>query len=231
MRDHEKTAVLFDVAGHELDLKQGFVMVFCGDCDRATDKLRFKERLFEKEGKKPRIHRLALNGGALLIPSESPLGGAQIRSQVFFEDVEEACALKGLRAVALYAHLPCGKAASRGLCLWETMELLMRAKMGIKAHFLAKGITITVACFVHIDKGSDPEGNDRFNTYFASRNAWMKHRVELMNVGIRPTRFLPEEVVSTPTVSTLMVPSEVSRVSASVIETCGHNGHSLPYGC
>lgn len=170
VRRMRECGVLRDADGHRLDQTSGVIVVACADGDQMPDLFRFQSAMSEGHRQDPRIHTIALNGGALLIPESSPIAMVG-EDRVILEHVRGAQTLKGISTVALYAHAPCGMAYGAALSFEAVIGLLMRAKTRVKEAVPG----LKVACFCHVDKG---DGNRR--TYFVSRDAheqWRARRV------------------------------------------------------
>lgn len=163
-----KAQVLLDVFPSQLELARGVIMVACADGDQMPDLFAFETGLFRAADVPPRIHELALNGGALLIAKDSPVRRAGAEDEVLLRHIADGRTLKEIGSVMLYAHAPCGAAALARLDLRGVIALLMEAKTRIKQELA----DLKVACFLHVDWG------DRKRTYFVSRGAWDKWQAE-----------------------------------------------------
>lgn len=163
-----KAQVLLDVFPPQLELARGVIMVACADGDQMPDLFAFETGLFKVAQVPPRIHELALNGGALLIAKDSPVRRAGGEDDVLLRHIDDGRTLKEITTVMLYAHAPCGAAALARLDLRTAISLLMEAKTRLKQELA----DLKVACFLHIDWG------DRKRTYFVSRDAWERWQGE-----------------------------------------------------
>jgi len=155
--------ILVDVDSHRLDLSAGVILVACSDGDQLPDIFNNISHSFAGQRSTARIHTIALNGGALLLPANSPLVTAHREDEVLLEHIRVARQLKGIDTIALYTHAPCGAGTIAGLTLKQEIDLLLSAKSRIKEEFS----DAKVACFCHIDRG------DSKRTYFVSRNRWI----------------------------------------------------------
>ncbi|MFA6161628.1 MAG: hypothetical protein WC766_05705 [Patescibacteria group bacterium] len=154
--------ILEDVNHHKIDLANGVILTACADGDQMPDIFKHVTQSCCVHRSDPRIHTIALNGGALLIPRNSPV--TQLgEDRVIIEHIRAACKLKKIFTVALYAHAPCGMAGYYDLDLMHVLELLVQAKERIKTELVGT----KAVCFVHIAK---PDG--RRNTYFLSAAKW-----------------------------------------------------------
>lgn len=159
---HE-AGVLIDVKDHKLDLKNGVIMVSCSDGDQMSDIFHFQEKMQARQRDSQRIHTIGLNGGALLIPENSPLNKPNGEDRVMLKHIKQAIELKGITTIALYVHAPCGAAGLCRLNMDQVLDLLIQAKRRIKAEIPG----VTVACFCHVDNGEKM-------TYFVSREHYEK---------------------------------------------------------
>ncbi len=159
--------VLQPVAAHELDERQGVILVSCGDGDHFTDIFTNHQRINVVHREASRIHSLSLNGGALLIAEGSPLNGEFRKDLILINDIQVARDLKDIHTVALYVHRPCGAAQMAGLDFLTTIDLLMNAKARLKVE-LSNTPPLKLACFLHI---AFADGSKK--TYFVSREHWL----------------------------------------------------------
>ncbi len=170
--------------------KKGVILVACGDCDRSPELLDFaRDRLGHR-----RIHLIAINGGALNLPRDSPLIHMIPRDEVILEDIRETPELKNLNTVAAYAHWPCGKAKAAGVSMLQALDLLIGAKHRIREHFPH----LRVATFLHVDHG---DGSNE--TWFVAPSAW----------GEWKARTSPDELVC-PSPTTIPSALRVSTASS-----------------
>ena len=155
---------LSDVDSHLLDQKDGVIMVTCADGDQMPDVFKKQSEYLSTQRKTARIHTLALNGGALVVPADSPLNSELPKGEVIIDDIKGAMLLKGIKTIVLYAHAPCGAAGLCNLSVEQVIKFLVKAKEGLKSAFA----DIKVACFFHVDWG------DHKRTYFISATKWRK---------------------------------------------------------
>lgn len=155
-----QAGVFADVEDHLLDQGNGVIMVTCSDGDQMPDIFSFQEKMRGDHRKNPRIHTIALNGGALLIGENSPLK-SDGEDRVMLKHIKQAIELKGITTIALYVHAPCGAAGLCRLDMRQVLDLLMEAKRRIKTEMPG----VTVACFCHVDNGKK-------RTYFVSRERY-----------------------------------------------------------
>jgi hypothetical protein len=155
--------ILGDVDSCKLDIVNGIILVTCSDGDQILDTLEHAQGLFRERSIKPRIHLIALNGGALLVSKKSPLVADDREDQIILKHVAKAQKLKGINTIALYTHAPCGAGTDAGLSLQQEIKLLFSAKGRIKEELP----NFQVAFFCHIDRG------DQKRTYHVSRNKWI----------------------------------------------------------
>jgi hypothetical protein len=158
-----KQGILSDVDAHRLDLTAGVILVACSDGDQLPDIFNNISHSFEGQRQSARIHTIALNGGALLLPENSPLVTPHREDEVLLEHIKVARELKNINTIALYTHAPCGAGTLAGLTLEQELDLLLAAKVRIKESLPG----IKAVCFCHIDRGESKR------TYFVSRNKWI----------------------------------------------------------
>ena len=163
-----RAGILQDVNAHRIDQSQGAIIVSCADGDQMHDLFHHHATLFLKSNAVPRLHTLALNGGALLLPVTSPLNRQFREDEVLLHHINVAQKLKEINTVVLYAHAPCGAAAMHNMSFLQVIEYLIQAKMLLKKSGPAG---IKVACFIHIDYDGDKK-----RTYFVSRELFNKVR-------------------------------------------------------
>lgn len=178
--------ILQDIDGHRLDLLDGITMVACADCRQRADMFSHQERIFMARGLDPNIQPLTLNGGALLIPLESPLNDQFKEDAVLRWHIAVARVIKGIHTIALYAHVPCGAAYLFDIDVEQVVDLLVLAKRRLKLEideytrtvrdlladrgkvpYSLEIPTAKVACFLHVDWDSKNK-----KTYFVSGEKW-----------------------------------------------------------
>lgn len=164
LKDLRSKNILVDIDSHLLDQREGVIMIACADGDQMPDVFKKQSEYLLEQRKTPRIHTLALNGGALVVPADSPLNSELPKGAVIIDDIKGAMLLKGIKTVVLYAHAPCGAAGLCRLNAGEVIEFLIKAKEELKRVFLE----IKVVCFFHVDWG------DHKRTYFISATKWRK---------------------------------------------------------
>lgn len=117
------------------------------------------------------LHTIALNGGALLIPCDSPLIDKRDREdRVIMRHLRKALELKStpeapIEQIVLYAHGPCGAAGLAALNLTEVLMLLMKAKLRLRKAFPE---VENISCFFHYDNSATKR------TYFVSKEDWIE---------------------------------------------------------
>lgn len=148
-------------------LPSSVIMVICGDGDHVSDKFGYQEQLCRWKEETPRIHLIAMNGGALLIPGASPLceDGAVMRRHI-----AKARVLKNINDVVLYVHAPCGVAREFGLGFEDIVGWLMAAKRRLKSEHPDIG---RIFPFLHVHRQDGAK-----NTYFVSKKFWMRRGAE-----------------------------------------------------
>jgi hypothetical protein len=161
--------VLEDLNPHRLDQKDGVIMVACADGDQMPDLFAHQARLVSAHRDAPRVHTLALNGGALLIPTRSPLRNKALREgDVLCQHITAARKLKGISTIVLYGHTPCGAAGLHDLGIHDCISLLVEAKAQIRKTYPR----VPIACFFHVADGA------KKRTYFISPKRWRNYQEE-----------------------------------------------------
>ncbi|OHA63375.1 MAG: hypothetical protein A2842_01445 [Candidatus Wildermuthbacteria bacterium RIFCSPHIGHO2_01_FULL_48_25] len=160
IRELRNSSVLQDVADDRLQQANGVILVVCGDGDEIPELLEFVKLRLNSQGLPARTHLIALNGGALRIPRNSPVNSWN-EGEMVLQEIRDAMVLKGIRTVNIYAHAPCGKARVAGFSIIRVVEVLLDAGERIRREIR----DCNVASFLHIDRG------DR-RTYYVSEKAW-----------------------------------------------------------
>lgn len=162
-----KDGVLADIDPHRLTQQKGVIVVPCADGDQMPDVFAQQAAYAEQAGLEPRPHVLALNGGALLLPENSPLNKAVREDLVLLKHIKDAVPMKNIHTVVIYTHAPCGAAGAANLSFVRCMDLLVKAKARIKE----KIPEVKVACFCHVDR-SDEGGHHKRRTYYVDEVRW-----------------------------------------------------------
>lgn len=178
VRKLREAGVLEDVKAHRLKQSRGIILVSCFDGDQMYDIFETCADFQREVRENPRINPVTLGGGPLLIPERSPLiriAHPEIDIMILGQ-IKMAREMKEIHSIALYAHAPCGAATKCGLNVFAIIELLIEAKIRIKEKFDG----VSVACFLHVDKGLDGDGKPNKRTYFVSPTEWRRW------IGINP---------------------------------------------
>lgn len=105
-------------------------------------------------------HTIALNGGALLLPRESPLNHGE--GDMICRHIAAGMEIKGLQTVTPLAHYPCGAAAAVKMDLPEVLRQLQAAARELRERFP----NTRVIPLLHIDWGPRFRwGRERKRTY------------------------------------------------------------------
>lgn len=167
VRKLRKAGLLEEVKNSLIDLHAGVIMVSCADGDQMSDVFKTQAHWVEHQRRDPRIHLLALNGGAIQLAPDSPTNKSDGEDRVLLKHVLDAVKLKNIQTVVLYAHAPCGIAKAFNLNLLEEIDLLTAAQRFLKE----KNPELQITSFLHVDKG---EAGKR--TYFVSEKKWREYR-------------------------------------------------------
>ena len=161
--------VLRDVDGHQLNQRDGAIVVACSDGDQLHD-IFANHAALQSARQNPRIHLLGGHGGALKIPEKSPiLKPGRTTDLDLIDEIFEAQDLKGITTVVLYTHTPCGKAYGVDLNFLQVIALQMAAKSRLKALAAESSRVIKVACFAHVH-----HADGRRRTYYICKEAWKR---------------------------------------------------------
>ncbi|MEK9183358.1 MAG: hypothetical protein AAB849_02515, partial [Patescibacteria group bacterium] len=175
----------------------GVVVVACGDGHRLPEIVTFHRRLAETNGGDATpngccTHFVTLNGGALLLATESPVANQGLQEdRVVYNHIRAAISLKRLDTngarptVLLYTHAPCGAAAIHHLDLVEQMELVTGAKIRLKNRHR----DWRVICCVHIDFPAEGKKPGKGRSYTFSTKDFLKYmRLEFSRSIIQTIR-------------------------------------------
>ncbi|HUQ30255.1 MAG TPA: hypothetical protein VM103_01920 [Candidatus Paceibacterota bacterium] len=176
--EHERIRVLRDKGVLEeincemLDnARQGAILIPCADGHHFHDLFNHHTSICGAQHSAPMQHPLSLNGGALLIPEESPLrhqsdGSYTPDDEVLLRHLEGAIGLKKPKAVILYAHAPCGMARLHLLSVDDEFTLLAAAKERVRTRIAPLGVT-DVRLWFHVCYA-----DSKRRTYQFRRHAW-----------------------------------------------------------
>jgi len=170
LRAMREQRVLSDLAGNKLNYANGAILVACSDGDQMPDIWKIQTDICAGHRHDPRIHTIALNGGALLIPPHSPLSQTLHEDLVLLEHIKNGIIMKEIYTIAIYTHFPCGMATQASVDVRKQIQLLIDAKNLIK---LTCPDT-KVSCFVQIAWPDSDEKEKRKRTYYMSRKKWQK---------------------------------------------------------
>ncbi|MEK7643444.1 MAG: hypothetical protein AAB372_03290 [Patescibacteria group bacterium] len=114
-----------------IELDNGVILIACGDCDRLPSLEQWIKRLFRKRGLEPRIHRIYLNGGGALIPSESRVARCN-EGATIIHHVQQASRLRNIYIVLDATHFECGAAKEVGVNLRALLKYKILGKRRLK---------------------------------------------------------------------------------------------------
>lgn len=173
----KSSGVLQAMEGHHLSTQQQSYLCFCGDGKHALDLTKFHATLcgVDHQISDELFHKIALNGGALVISPSNPLANLRGLPQdlVGLMNLEYALKLKGNHGyIALYIHAPCGAAKEAGMSsLIDIVDQGLRAKLRVRSVFNQDVFSGSVRCYFHVCKNSG-DGEICRNTYFVSMDKW-----------------------------------------------------------
>ncbi len=169
--------VLADVKPELLDWSTGAIWVPCPDGDQFHDRymrmvaywVRFHQ-VVANEGTPPppRIHPVNFAGGALNLPTNSPLIVDFPRDEAMFFEINVGYSKKGIRLIVVEYHGPCGRAGDARICFATSTELILAAKTRTRERFP----DCRVVAFAHVDYNGATSPTPKKNTYFLDRAAW-----------------------------------------------------------
>ncbi|HEY4510185.1 MAG TPA: hypothetical protein VJC15_04365 [Candidatus Paceibacterota bacterium] len=174
IRELRAADVLQDVDGYRLNQRYGIILVCCSDGDQMPDIWRFQNGIMAKQRQEARIHPITLNGGALLIPGDSPLNKDVQEDLVYLKHIAGAHQLKKIETIVLYSHAPCGAAGLAKLTLIDVITLLKKAGQRVRNSFPS---FFQVVCFFHVDNGESKR------TYFVSGPKWEQWLAQKQAIG------------------------------------------------
>ncbi|RJQ36363.1 hypothetical protein C4552_03690 [Candidatus Parcubacteria bacterium] len=132
-RAMRRFGVLKDVDGHRLQPQQGVVAAICGDGDQSEDVFDFLSGICRRHGNGPRVHLVALNGGPLLAPEDSPLSVGLPDGAVLVRHIIKGLKLKNIDVVIALGHAPCGAAHAHKMDPEQVIGGIVAAKRRIRA--------------------------------------------------------------------------------------------------
>lgn len=138
--------ILDDVDEHLLDESLGTVMVSCSDGRRMHDIFTHKVKMQRFHRPDPKIHTIAVAGGAPRLVKDSPMNEPGHTTDVdLMREIRLGCQLMETNIVALYAHGACGMATMSNMNLLRVFDDLVAAKERVKLELPGS----QVACFYH----------------------------------------------------------------------------------
>ncbi len=129
--DAKKAGVIEKINADCIDVSEGLILFACGDCDRIDNLYSWIRKICRDKKITPRLHLLTLNGGGLLLPSESRINGSN-EDLVLIKHAKAAMEMEGIRSAVLSVHYPCEVAESAGLCLKSVCRYIALGKRRLK---------------------------------------------------------------------------------------------------
>jgi hypothetical protein len=160
-KEGKHAGAIVPVQSEKIGSARDTVLVPCADCDQFPE---FYDHFCGVTGGR-RHQSLSLNGGPLLLSPLSPIELARIDGEVLLRHIKRAAEMKGIRAVALCSHVPCGAAYGAQLDFFETMRLLVEGKLWLRKQLCMPELKIL--CFCHADFNSS--GKQKKRTYAVDR--------------------------------------------------------------
>lgn len=135
-------------------LQDGGILIFCGDCDRSADQVRWPMRQLEENGYSPRLHLVGLNGGPLNLVyphyGTDLEANAAVHDFLLYSQVRDSLRLKNLKRTITQFHWPCSQAEIWGLTLREAAEMTKAAVKRLR--FCLNGNEGEVVATIHLHK-------------------------------------------------------------------------------
>lgn len=160
------------IIGDIPNVKEGIILVFCGDGHRSPEAVRRVLSELSNFGESVSLHKLADNGQPLLLHPTIINGrpgrkGSGIDAH-FLESIDDAIGLGKGKTVFLLGHWPCGLAAACELTLPTYLRALCETKLIVREAFASRpGITVLTGLHAHRPCG--------MKTYFLSRTHTIAH--------------------------------------------------------
>jgi hypothetical protein len=149
-------------------VSNGVIMVACADGDQMHDVYNYQCNMCATQRATPRIHTLALNGGALLLSPMCPLTQERHEGAALVNHIAGAKLLKNITSLALYSHAPCGAAGLANMSIRDQIRELLAAATHIQESVDA----VSAMCYFHVDWG-----HGRKRTYAVAQEqaiAWLQ---------------------------------------------------------
>jgi hypothetical protein len=159
-----RAGVLQDIDEFRINLKDGIILISCGDADRFPDILQHQQKIQLKCRPDHRIHLHACNGGALAYAPNSPVNKVHRAHRAYLSQLPDSQALKGINTVVSMGHWLCGAADFYKVSLETSIKLQFQAKAEIKK--LERGFQV-ISCF-----DIDYDDAKKQRTYHLSRENW-----------------------------------------------------------
>ena len=165
LRDLRDFDVLQDIRWELVKLESGVCLLPCGDGDHFPQIFHWcEDKMLERGIKNPIIHPLSHNGGALLLPPDSPLNDNN-RGANLLKDIEIPIE-KGIRTLMQFSHAPCLGADKGKIGIMEQIRLHKVADTILQETYPQ----LQVLCFFHVYWG------DRKRIYFVSGERWRAYQ-------------------------------------------------------
>jgi hypothetical protein len=164
IKDLRLGGVLKNMDGNKIPDDNGTIVISCSDGDRISDILEYHRNTCDGHHCH---HPLALNGGPLLIPKDSPVADKDYpEGPVLLRHVLGANKIKKISTVVMYGHWPCGAALASGLTLHQALELVVKSKDNVRLFLQSHEIEPKVVSCFHVDYGSTKR------SYYLDRAKW-----------------------------------------------------------
>jgi hypothetical protein len=99
-----RARVLQDIDEYRINLKDGIILISCGDADRFPDILQHQQKIQLKCRTHHRIHLHTCNGGALAYAPNSPVNKFKQAHRAYLSQLPDSQFLKKIETVVDLAH-------------------------------------------------------------------------------------------------------------------------------
>lgn len=142
------------------------IEVTCPDCHQRKGWRDYLERFFTLR------HPLMLNGGAVLIPEDSPLNIDGEEGRVFIRHIKKTIDLKKITVIILSVHAPCGVVREISMPMDQKLEFLLKAADRVRAAIP----NATVVKLFHVNYGqSEDREKSGTKTYVLKREPFQAY--------------------------------------------------------
>lgn len=203
IKELREFGVLADVKGHQLNQKNGTILVTCSDGDQMYDIFTHQVKMQNGQCQDPRIHTFAWHGGALRLASKSPINQNDFNINLKYKttinnfikknNLKSRINKKELVGDLIHDFLIGEISSARNLKKINTVALynhatcLMAKSCNLDfldiVHYLISAKNelkkenhgVKVGCFCHVDYTGIKDEKNPKKTYFVSKRVWEKY--------------------------------------------------------